>query len=479
MKPTLFITLFLLGCQGISLPPDQSDPPRKQNHPIEEIERYIERLGSKNGAISLDAVEYLPYFGEQAVPFLMEALKSENQNRRALSAMTLGKIPHKDAIASLIPLLEDPEALVLNVLSDDGETIHPAYTGGIPKFVSQQAKASLRTLTGKSFSSASQAQLWWEKNQKTFEINKPTPFPNKLPSYAKWLKGMKICIDPGHRGDTHKRGFKRGVTYLSEAEVNLRVARFLRDLLISVGAAVTLTREGDTFLSLKERAQMAGNHDLFLSIHHNWSPNLNSQSTSTWYHLTPDHKPAAIDLARYLQRNVFRELGLPQWPAEGGLMSDGLMYESGFGVLRNLPATVPGVVCEMTYYSNLQMERKLRSVDFNRQEARGLLRGLAEYLYYGIPKAKLTGNNPGELHFRVYDGLEGRKAWTKKYKIFSDHIIVRIDGKRVTHTYDSNTGTISVKHALTPGKHSAVITLINIHKNHSLPKEIPFSIPER
>ncbi len=478
MKPTLFLPLFLLACQGIPILPDQADPPRKQEHSPEEIKRYMERLGSKNAAICLDAVEYLPYFGEQAVPFLIKALKSDNQNRRALSAMTLGKLPHRNAIPALIPLLEDPEALVLNVLSDDGETVHPAYTGGIPKFVSQQAKAALGTLTGKRFSRSSQAQLWWNKNQKTFEVKKQPPPPDKLPSYVKYLRGSKICIDPGHGGDTHKRGFKRGVTYLSEAEVNLRVARYLRDLLLSAGASVTLTREGDTLLSLKERAQMAGEHDLFLSVHHNWSPNLNSQSTSTWYHLTPDHKPAAIDLARYLQRNVFRELGLSEWPVEGGLMSDGLMYESGFGVLRNLPATVPGVVCEMTYYSNLQMERKLRSLEFNRQEARGLLLGLAEYLYYGIPKAKLNANKPGELHFLVYDGLEGRKAWTKKYKIFSEHIIVRIDGKRVPHTYDKKRGIIAVRHTLPPGKHAARITLINIHKNHSLPKEIPFSILE-
>ena len=478
MRIALVLPLLFLGCQTSPVPPVGVIAPPKPERSPGEIKRYIERLGSKNAAVCLDAVEYLPYFGEDAIPFLVQALENENPNRRALAAATLARLPHRDPIPILIPMLDDSAALRLNVLSDDGESIHPAYPNGLPKFVAQQAKATLRTITGKSFPTRAKAEAWWKENRGTFRVGaNPVP-PLPVPAHARHLRGIRICIDPGHGGDTHKRGFKRGVTYLSEAEVNLRVARFLRDLLVAAGARVTLTRHGDRELSLKARADMSANHDLFLSIHHNWARNLRAKNTSTWYHLTPDHKPAAMDLARFLQRNVFREIGLEEWPSGGGLMSDGLMYKSGFGILRNLPPNVPGVVCEMTYYSNLEMERKLRDIDFNRREARGLFLGLAEYLYYGVPRAELIANTAGELRFRVYDGLEGRKAWTKKYKIFRDHIVVRLDGTRVPHTYDDPTGTILVKHALPPGEHRAEVTLINIHKNHNLPKSIPFSIPE-
>ncbi len=479
MRTGLILPLLIFGCQTSPLPPVEGIAPPKPERPPGEILRYIERLGSKNATICLDAVEYLPYFGQEAIPFLIKALESENPNRRALAAATLAKLPHRDAIPLLIPLLDDPGALSLNVLSDDGETIHAAYPKGIPAFVAQQAKTALRAITGKSFRDRAKAEAWWNRSRGTFRVKKKPEQVPPLPTHAKYLRDVRICIDPGHGGDAHKLGYKRGLTYLSEAEVNLRVARFLRDLLVAAGAKVTLTRHGDQDLSLKERAKMASNHDLFLSIHHNWSRNLRAKATSTWYHLAPDQKPAATDLARFLQRNVFREIGLQEWPPEGGLMSDGLMYQSGFGILRNLPAEVPGVVCELTYYSNLEMERKLRDPAFNRQEAYGLFLGLAEYFYYGLPHAKLISATSGELRFRVYDGLEGRKAWTKKYKILRDHILVGINGIRSNHAYDPETGILSVAHTLPPGTHRAKVTLINLHKNHSLPRTIPFQVPSR
>jgi len=54
-----------------------------------------------------------------------------------------------------------------------------------------------------------------------------------IPTYAKFLKGVKICLNPGHGGDADQRGFKRGPTGVREAEMNLRVARYLRDFLVA------------------------------------------------------------------------------------------------------------------------------------------------------------------------------------------------------------------------------------------------------
>src|SRR5690625_4225863 len=43
----------------------------------------------------------------------------------------------------------------------------------------------------------------------------------------KFLENWVIVIDPGHGGDAHRRGFKRGPTGVREADINWRVAVLL------------------------------------------------------------------------------------------------------------------------------------------------------------------------------------------------------------------------------------------------------------
>lgn len=455
-----------MACQNPSAQPDDS-----------EIRRYVKRLESKNASVSLDAMEYLPYFGTDAVPALIEELKSPSSNGRALAAATLARIPDRRAVEPLFALLDDPGTLELNVLSDDGETVHGAYDNPLPDFVQQQARIALAAITGKRFAKKEEWEAWWKENGESFQPKPRAPRKSEpAPEHAKWLKGVRICLDPGHGGDTQKRGFKRGPTYASEAEINLRVARFLRDLLVEHGAIVTMTRDADVDVTHEDRAKKSAGHDFFLSIHHNWSPRFDSAATTTWYHLTPDHQPAATDLARYVEKHVLASIGVDEIPRAGGLMSDGLMYTEGFAVLRHLPSEVPGCLCEMTYYSNLTLERKLRDIEFNRTEARGLFLGIAEYVYYGLPRAALKSSETTVARFQVFDGLEERGEWAKPFKVFKDHISVKIDGRAFPFEYDEKTGVLSVKHDLPPGRHEARIALINIHKNHSLPKSIPFEV---
>lgn len=84
------------------------------------------------------------------------------------------------------------------------------------------------------------------------------------------LNGITIMLDPGHGGADPGAV---GPTGLRESETNLRVAKYLRQLLEADGATVLMTRETDVFLSLAERVEAArqNNPDLFISIHHNAS----------------------------------------------------------------------------------------------------------------------------------------------------------------------------------------------------------------
>jgi N-acetylmuramoyl-L-alanine amidase len=444
---------------------------------LADIDRHVHDLASKNGWVSLDALDYLGYFGKAALPALLDGLASVDSNTRVLAAIALGRVPDARSVPRLIEALDDKGGLALNTLTQDGESMQPVYSP--PEHtVGQQARLALALITGQRFAKKAEWLAWWANAEATFT---PPPLREvewpRFPEQARWLKGVKVCLDPGHGGDRSKIGFKRGLTYLSEADLNLRVGRYLRDLLVRAGATVSMTREGDQDVSLAERCRIAGKtqSDFFLSIHHNWDPSVEVTKTSTWYHTTPDAKPASIDLARAVQEEVAKVFDPPDTLEVGGLKSDNLIYKTGFGVLRGLPESVPGALCELTYYSNFAMERKLRDLEFNRKEAWGLFLGLVRYLAAGIPRAELVSSD-GDLVLQVQDGLEGRGEWQRPFKVFFAEAVVKLDGKVVAHEDDPATGKIKVAAAsLDPGEHAVEVLLQNLNGNHSWPRRIAFT----
>lgn len=85
------------------------------------------------------------------------------------------------------------------------------------------------------------------------------------------LRGLHICIDPGH-GGKDMGGEAFGV---QEKTIALEVSLMLKELCEASGAKVTMTRTTDVYPTLDERVQLAntcGCH-LFLSVHANIAPN--------------------------------------------------------------------------------------------------------------------------------------------------------------------------------------------------------------
>ena len=58
----------------------------------------------------------------------------------------------------------------------------------------------------------------------------PAPPTRRWPAEAIYLRDVRICLDPGHGGQAHRPGFKRGPTGFREAVANLRVALFFTRL---------------------------------------------------------------------------------------------------------------------------------------------------------------------------------------------------------------------------------------------------------
>jgi N-acetylmuramoyl-L-alanine amidase len=199
---------------------------------------------------------------------------------------------------------------------------------------------------------------------------------------ARGLAHRRIALDPGHGGVF--RG-ALGVGGLTEAEVNLGVARHLAGLLAASGAEVLLTREGDRdFLAPADstlRADLAGRArlaaafapDLLVSIHHNADPRgaHDVNETQTYYKLG-DEGPsleAAQDVHRALVRNV-------------GIVANEVL-PGNFYVLRTSAA--PALLTETSYITNPDVEARLRLPESQELEAEALFVGLARYFARRAP----------------------------------------------------------------------------------------------
>lgn len=323
-----------------------------------------------------------------------------------------------------------------------------------------------------------------------------------VPPYTKFLKGVKICLNPGHGGDADQRGFKRGPTGVREAEMNLRVAQYLRDFLVACDADVMMTRDDDILLTYEERAAIANDWgaDLFVSLHHNAIDNKPEVNyTTVWYHGEVAYRPSNLDLARYLCEGLYDALALPRI-TDVPLKSDRLMYKDGFAVLRH--AKVTAALCESSFFTNPDEEQRLRQPEYNLREAYGLFIGLARYAAAGLPRARLiaspgeslpANNGAGEgsasnadsatmtptalsesaIVFELDDGLRSRKAWGHdRNMILEDTITVRIDGERMPHEFHDDGSryllTVEPPMALPSGPYQIEVQFQNMNKNSVL-----------
>lgn len=323
-------------------------------------------------------------------------------------------------------------------------------------------------------------------SQRQPPVEQQASFHFEPPPYTRHLKGFKICLDPGHGGQAHVPDYKRGPTGVREAEANLRVALYLREMLQKVGATVIMTRVDDSYVSLSRRSEIANENgaDFFISLHHNGIDNPKVNYTSTWYHGDADDSRQSLDLARYVQLGVSDALQLPTSPASG-LYSDKLITTSGFGVLRLTEC--PAVLCEASFLSNPEEEVRLQEDTYLRKEAYGYFLGLARYVEGGFPKgvliepqhASVIQTKTPRLQIQVMDGLHARGAWMlKRQQVFTDSIRVKIDNVDVPHSYDRGTDliTVSLDKPLSNGVHLVQTDLVNYYGNHSLPSPQWFKV---
>ena len=199
----------------------------------------------------------------------------------------------------------------------------------------------------------------WAGRDLLLEVRRPPAIDRRRP-----LAGRTIVIDPGHP----PLG-ARGPTGLWEPEATLAVARKAQTLLERAGATVRLTRSDASPVELFPRTRFAerASADVLVSIHANALPDgvnpFGNHGTSVYY-----FHPRSAALAQALDRAIVAELGLRDLgPGRGD-----------YALVRN--PWMPSALTEGAFMMIPEQEALLRSEDGQWRYARGIVRGIEEFL---------------------------------------------------------------------------------------------------
>ncbi len=184
---------------------------------------------------------------------------------------------------------------------------------------------------------------------------------------ALWLGGTParaintVVVDAGHGG--HDRGGAPGQR-VPEKPYTLDVALRLAATLRANGFRVLLTRDGDYFVGLRERCNVANAQPsaIFVSVHFNGAPRTAADGVETYY-----YSPGSAALAQAVHRRLLAATGLP----------DRHIRQRGFFVIRNTRA--PAILVEPGFLSNPEDAARVSgSAAYRQQLADAIARGIMD-----------------------------------------------------------------------------------------------------
>jgi N-acetylmuramoyl-L-alanine amidase len=237
------------------------------------------------------------------------------------------------------------------------------------------------------------------------------------------LGARTIVIDAGHGG--HDPG-SSGRNGLQEKDLVLDVALRLEKLIRKeLGATVIMTRATDVFIPLEERTAIANSRgaDLFLSIHANSSRNSGARGIETYFlSFAQDSHAEAVaarenavseatmkDLQNLVKAIALnskidesRDFAASVQEAMVEKIRDVAPANQDRGV-RTAPfyvligANMPSVLAEISFVSNPQDEKLLRTAKHRDRIAESLFEGVRDYLdsLNRVRERQLTGSRPG------------------------------------------------------------------------------------
>lgn len=178
----------------------------------------------------------------------------------------------------------------------------------------------------------------------------------------------KIVIDPGHGGgDPGAVGFSGTLEKVISLAIALRTADILRQIV-----DVKMTRETDTDPALADRAAMADDAELFVSIHCNAAESREANGTEVLIY------PGSAE------GHWLAEILLPRLTKTLGTVNRGIKERPDLAVLRL--TNCPAVVVEPAFLSHPGEEAMLLDPDVHEAIAQVIAEGVAEYLGLKLPE---------------------------------------------------------------------------------------------
>lgn len=210
-------------------------------------------------------------------------------------------------------------------------------------------------------------------------------FTYELPATKTWtywtmpLSGKMIALDAGHGGPDGGASSREGI---AEKDINLAIAKHLRDYLQQAGALVTMTREEDKDLAdpgtkgfsrrktedLLKRAELISkqNPDMYVTIHLNSIPSARWRGAQTFYY--PNHQDSP-NLAALIQEEIKKNLKNTERVA---MQVDKEVY-----LLKTLK--MPGALVEVGFLSNPEEARLLNDPAYQKKVAAAIYQGILRY----------------------------------------------------------------------------------------------------
>ena len=251
------------------------------------------------------------------------------------------------------------------------------------------------------------------------DTNGSPPKSSREPSSTA-RRPVTIVIDPGHGGEDPGARGRRGT---HEKKVTLSISQRLKALInAEPNMRALLTRDGDYFISLRERVEKAERvrADLFVSIHADAvrKPQVRGSSvfalsergaTSKMAQLVaqrentadliggvslegkdPHVKMTLADLSLTAQISDSLKLGRAVLAELGGINSlhKQNVEQAAFGVLK--APGIPSILIETAFISNPEEERRLNDASHQEKIARAILRGIKSYVGKNPPLSPST-----------------------------------------------------------------------------------------
>ncbi|MGN7388477.1 N-acetylmuramoyl-L-alanine amidase [Sporosarcina sp. SAFN-015] len=175
------------------------------------------------------------------------------------------------------------------------------------------------------------------------------------------LNGLTIVVDAGHGGNDRGTTGARGT---DEKLLTLATAELLSAKLKAAGATVVMTRESDTYISLRKRVSVSqqSNADAFVSLHYDANPDTSVTGFTTYY--THSNQKS---LASSINEGLASTINLRNRGAQ----------PANFLVLRENRQNA--VLIELGFLSNPSEERILTTEMFREQATHGIYQGLLEF----------------------------------------------------------------------------------------------------